>query len=123
MSFSVLVLCLIVADAHNVCNIFNFLVAKPAKWSFTDFAKAMIHWDSSNSLFLCSTKETFSLHFQCILSSINPTFYLYCGILFNLKIVHVAFFPSTVSVEFLSFFLAHIDNKLFQVDFICCSLN
>ena len=54
-------------------GIFNAIVAKPAKWSFTGIFNAILHHISSNSLFLCSKNEDFTLPFQLS---------FHCGILF-----------------------------------------
>ena len=42
----------------------TFLLQSPQRRSFTGLVNAILHWISSNSLLLCSTKETFSLPFQ-----------------------------------------------------------
>ena len=61
--FSALVLCKIRAGANDMYGPFNIFVAKPAKRCFTGLVNTIIHWISSNSLFLCSTKDNFSLPF------------------------------------------------------------
>ena len=62
--FSVLVLCQIGAGTNNMCDTFNIFVEKPANWSFSSLVNTIIPQISANSLFLCTTKETFSLPFQ-----------------------------------------------------------
>ena len=102
MAFLVLVLCQIRAGVNDMCETFKIFVAKPTKWSFTGIANAILHWNSSNNLFLwVQMRLSVSLFSSPFLN--HSTFYFHCGILFPLQIVHVALFPSTVSIGFLSF--------------------
>ena len=53
----------------------------------------------------------------------NTISYVHCGIMFTLQIVRIMLFPSTHSVGFLSFLLAHIDNVLFQLSSVAVVLS
>ena len=128
MPFSVLVLCQIRAGANDVCYTLTFsLQSQPATWSFIVFVIAIIHWISSNSLLLCSAKETviaiihwissnnlllcsaketFSPLFQSSFPQPLPGFTFIVAFCFSHKNVHVALFASTLSIGFLSFLIS-----------------
>ena len=122
MLFSVLVLLQARAGAKDVCDTFNVSFANLAKWSFTGLVSATLHWISSNSLFLWSTKEIFGLSFQLSFPQPLPLFTLIVAFCFPQKLsMYCSSLPLFQSV-FLLFFLAHIDNVLFLVEFNCCGL-
>ena len=106
MTFSVLVLCQIRAGANDVCDTSNIFVAKLATWSFFGLANAILHWISSNSLFLCSTQETFSIPFQLLFPQPLPLFPFIVAFCFPHKVSISTFsFRSFNRFSFFSFLL------------------
>ena len=89
-----------------VCGIFKIFVAKPGMCSFTGLANAILHWISSNNLFMCSAEETFSLLFQFSFPQALPLFTFIVAFCFPQRLsCRASFFHSFNQFSFFSFLL------------------
>ena len=85
-----------------MCDTFKISFAKPAEWSFTGLINIILHWISSDNLFLCSTKEPFGLPFHLSFPQPLPLFTFIVAFGFPHKLTSSAF-PRDSFIGFPSF--------------------